>query len=138
MASGKKIVVPASSVVGLKAELARKTEEYEREKTSSLSSSSLGGGSSRSKGGSKWATAKAPAAANSGVAARAAKDEAAHAQEQRKRTWEGSIETLEKGARLYDKLQRGELEISEDVEENSLVDFARKRMDAGAGPAGWL
>ncbi|KAH9902782.1 hypothetical protein C8Q73DRAFT_634712 [Cubamyces lactineus] len=114
--------VSASSFFDLKAELAKKEEEFAKTKTSGKETYIVGGVKRDDKKISQWAKA------NPGVHARAARD--IELEEISKPTLESARAILERKARVYDKLRKGKSGGLDDKQYGALlVDFEQKGID---------
>ncbi|KAI0368746.1 hypothetical protein BV20DRAFT_968832 [Pilatotrama ljubarskyi] len=114
--------VSASSFFDLKAELAKKEEEFTKNKAAGKANAIVGGVKRNDKKLSKWAKA------NAGVQARAARDIELEAVSQP--TLESARAILERKAKIYDKLSKGKSGgLDEKQYDALLVDFEQKGIE---------
>ncbi|OSD06315.1 hypothetical protein PYCCODRAFT_1464274 [Trametes coccinea BRFM310] len=114
--------VSASSFFDLKAELAKKEQEFAKNKAAGKSAAIVGGVKRDDKKISQWAKA------NPGVQARAARD--IELEEISKPTLESARAILERKAKVYDKLRKGKSGgLNEKQYDALLVDFEQKGID---------
>ncbi|KAI9061043.1 hypothetical protein FKP32DRAFT_1667775 [Trametes sanguinea] len=115
--------VSASSFFDLKAELAKKEQEFAKNKAAGKSAAIEGGVKRDDKKISQWAKA------NPGVQARAARD--IELEEISKPTLESARAILERKAKVYDKLRKGKSGgLNEKQYDALLVDFEQKAIDS--------
>ncbi|EKM58214.1 uncharacterized protein PHACADRAFT_116951 [Phanerochaete carnosa HHB-10118-sp] len=114
--------VSASSFLDLKAELAKKEEQFTRDKAAGKSTSLVGGVKRPDKKPTKWGTS------NKGVNERAARD--VELEEISRPTLEAARAALERKAQIYEKLAKGKSGgLNEKQYETLLVDFDSKPID---------
>ncbi|XP_072037113.1 coiled-coil domain-containing protein 174-like [Amphiura filiformis] len=117
----KKIGVNESSIVGLKAELFRKQEEFKRERLQNAGSSSTSRPKSSVKKANIWSKK------NAGVDSRAERDTQLTSEEED--TLARSQSILAAKAKLYEKMTGGNIIPDESTNERFLVDFEKKVVD---------
>ncbi|KAI9594620.1 hypothetical protein BDF19DRAFT_444269 [Syncephalis fuscata] len=116
------IDVSATTVLDLKAEIFRATDQFEREKRSSATKGYVPAKKHQKKAKTVWTSQ------NRGVSERNARD--AQATSEDAINLENSRKALERKAQLYKQLQQGKLEdSSQSTSDTLLVDFDKKRWD---------